>query len=52
MYLTQEKYKDIPVEFIERDGLYYIYKKENSKTIKSIDYSEADFTQYINDIIV
>jgi hypothetical protein len=50
--MAQEKYKDIPVEFTERKGLYFIYKKENSKTIKSIDYSEADFKPYINDIII
>ncbi len=50
--MAQDKYKDIPVEFIERDGLFFIYKKENSKTIKSIDYSEADLIEYINDITV
>jgi hypothetical protein len=50
--MAQDKYKDIPVEFIQRDGLYFIHKKENSKTIKSIDYSEANFTPYINDITV
>jgi hypothetical protein len=50
--MAQEKYKDIPVDFIERDGLYFIHKKENSKTIKSIDYSEANFTPYINNILV
>lgn len=44
--MAQEEYREIPFDYVVRDGKYFIHKKENKKLVKSIGYSPAELTQF------